>query len=167
MEIFKPVLGFESEYHISNLGNLMTVKQGSGARSGRILKKGYNLRGYVQYTLGRYGGRHSAHLLVMQAFVGKKPEGMEINHINGIKDDNRLENLEYCTKSQNKLHAVNVLNKGRGVSHGNSKLNDDIIREIRQLASTGLSFYKIADLYNITRPNVGYIVNLKTWSHVK
>jgi hypothetical protein len=166
MEIWKPVVGFESEYHVSNLGRLMTVKQGSGARYGRILKPGYSQKGYVQYTLGKYGGRHSAHLLVMQAFFGSKPDGMEINHINGIKDDNRLENLEYCTKSQNKLHATKFLNKGRGESHGNSKITDEIVREIRRLGHTGLSHREIAARFNITRTNVSYILKGDAWSHV-
>jgi hypothetical protein len=166
MEIWKAIPGFETSYEVSNLGRVKTTKQGEGARAGRILKPAVNLRGYQQYALGRYGGRHTAHLLVMQAFVGPRPDGLDINHLNGIKTDNSLENLEYASKSENGLHATRVLGKRRGESHGNAKINEDDVREIRRLAATGLSQYKIATLFNLTRPNVGYIVRRVAWSHV-
>lgn len=165
-EIWKPVLGFETSYEVSNEGRLKTIKQGEGARAGRILRPSWNHRGYVQYTLGKYGGRHTAHLLVLQAFVGPKPDGLEINHINGVKDDNRLENLEYVTKSENNLHLTRVLGKRRGESHGNAKITEDDVREIRRLAASGTSQYAIARQFGMTRPNIGYIVRRTAWSHV-
>ena len=99
MERWKPVLGFEGKYEVSDQGRLKNVQEGAGHVTGRILRVGINLRGYAQYTLGKYGGRHSAHLLVMQAFSGPKPDGLEINHKNGIKTDNRIENLELWSHS--------------------------------------------------------------------
>lgn len=165
MEAWKPVLGYETMYDVSDLGRIRTVGRRVGRPEGLILKPGYNLRGYQQVEL--IGGkRHTVHLLVMQAFVGPKPEGMEINHKNGVKDDNRLENLEYVTKSQNKLHSVRVLGKGRGESHGMSKLTEDDVREIRRLHTTGLSQYELARRFKLTRPNIGFIVRRATWAHV-
>ena len=167
MERWKPVLGFEGKYEVSDQGRLRNVQKGAGHVTGRILRVGLNLKGYAQYTLGKYGGRHTAHLLVMQAFVGPKPEGLEINHKNGIRDDNRLENLEYCTKSENCLHLVRVLGKRRGESHGNAKITEDDVREIRRLASEGVTQREIAKRFGITHPNVGYIVRKTAWPHVK
>lgn len=166
MEIWKPIPGFETEYHVSNLGRVKTVKQGAGIVTNRILKPGYNLCGYVQYTLGRYGGRHSAHLLVMRAFVGEKPEGYEINHINGIKSDNRVENLEYCTKSENKMHSILVLKQCIGEKHGNAKLSAKQVKEIRELGKTGMKHREIAAIYNVSRANISYILRGDAWKHI-
>lgn len=167
-EVWKPVYGFEGKYEISSHGRLRNVQEGSGNVTGRILSVGLNLGGYAQYTLGKYGGRHTAHLLVMQAFVGPRPDGAQINHKNGIKTDNRLENLEYCTTSENCLHLTKVLGKRRGESHGNAKLTEDDIREIRRLYSSGEHTQReIAARFNITRPNVGYIVRRIAWPHVE
>ncbi len=167
MEEWRPVWGFEGKYEVSNQGRLKNVQEGAGHVTGRILKPGLNLGGYLQCDLGAYGGRHSLHLLVMQAHVGQKPEGLEINHKNGNKTDNRLENLEYCTKSENDLHKTRVLGTGRGESHGNAKITEDDVREIRRLAADGITQREIAKRFNLTHPNVGYIVRRTAWSHVK
>lgn len=167
MEIWKQIPGYEGLYSISNTGRCRTDKQGEGARAGKILAIGFNLGGYAQYTLGKYGGRHQAHKLVLLAFVGQRPEGYEINHLNGVKADNRLENLEYCTRSENGLHLTRVLGKRRGESHGNAKITEDDVREIRRLArETKLTQAQIGAKFGITNKNVGYIVRMKAWPHV-
>lgn len=167
-EIWKPVYGFEGKYEVSNHGRLKNVQEGAGHVTGRILKVGLSLAGYAQYTLGKYGGRHTAHLLVMQAFVGPRPDGLEINHKNGIKTDNRLENLEYVSKSENCLHLTRVLGERRGESHGNAKITEDDVREIRRLAvETTLTHAEIGARFDITNKNVGYIVRRQAWIHVE
>lgn len=166
-EVWKQVLGFEGKYDISNFGRLKNVQRGSGIVTGRILAPGKNLGGYHQYTLGKSGGRHTAHLLVMQAFVGSRPDGMQINHKNGIKADNRLENLEYMSAADNKLHSCRVLGRARGESHGNAKITDDDVREIRLLGSTtSLTHAEIGLRFGITNKNVGYIIRKQAWPHV-
>lgn len=167
MEEWRPIPGFETSYEVSNLGRVKTIKQGEGARAGRILRPAVNLHGYIQYALGKYGGRHTAHKLVMLAFVGPCPDGMERNHINGVKADNRVENLEYVTKSANNLHVTHTLQKRRGESHGNAKLSDDDVREIRRLAAeSNLTHAEIGAKFGITNKNVGYIVRRQAWTHV-
>ena len=165
MEIWKPIPGFESTYEVSNLGRVKSYAQSA---AGKLRAPLTNLRGYKQMILSKAGKNsiHSVHLLVCQAFIGQKPAGMEINHKNGIKADNRLENLEYCTKSENKSHSVNVLKQGRGESHGMSKINEEIVREIRRLAATKMCHREIAAKFGITRPNVSYIVKGVAWRHI-
>jgi len=138
-------------------------------RAGKILKPSTVVGGYHEYFLRKLGERcrGRAHQLVLQAFVGPKPEGMEINHKNGIRTDNRLENLEYVTHQQNVRHCIDVLGFNRGALHGLSKLTDDQIREIRALRKTGLALARIATRFGITASNVFYIAKGKTWSHVK
>lgn len=73
------------------------------------------------------------HSWVAEAFLGPRPKGMVINHKNGIKTDNRPENLEYCTNSQNIQHAFDTgLNKAKGVNHHNTKLNIHQIEFIKE-----------------------------------
>lgn len=166
MEIWKPVVGFETTYEVSNLGRVRTLgARSNGQPSGLVMKPGLNLQGYHQIML-MDRKRHTVHLLVLQAFAGPRPGGMEINHKNGVKTDNRLENLEYCTKSENNTHKVQVLGKGRGETHGMSKLTDDDVREIRRLAAKGIPQRVIAARFNMTHPNIGFIVRRATWAHV-
>lgn len=160
MEVWKPIPGCP-KYEASNLGRVRNKT------ADRILRPGFNLGGYAQYTLGKYGGRHQAHKLIMLAFVGPRPpDKPDINHINGIKADNRLENLEYCTKSYNKIHSISVLGKTRGESHGNSKITNENVREIRRLAANGTAHKVIAAQFSMTRGNISYIVRRSTWNHL-
>jgi len=167
-EIWKEVPGYFG-YEISSLGRLRTAKDGPGIVRGHIHKGGVTLSGYRQYQLGRGRGfRISAHSLVLLAFVGPRPSPeIEINHKNGEKLDNRLENLEYCTRSENCLHMTNVLGKRRGESHGNAKITEDDVREIRRLgATTTLTHAEIGARFGITNKNVGYILRRQAWGHV-
>lgn len=99
----------DSRYQIYNLGRIYSP------RTKRYLKFWENHKGYSKITL--YNGRfknHFVHRLVMETFVGKVPEGLEINHKNGVKNDNRLENLEYLTPEENREHYITVLSGGGG-----------------------------------------------------
>jgi hypothetical protein len=88
------------KYAVSNMGN---VRGADGIRllSYNIIKDGY--RFVTIYNDAIRKGR-TIHSLVMEAFVGERPNGYEIDHINRIRDDNRLENLRYCSKSENMLN---------------------------------------------------------------
>ena len=167
METWKAIPGFEGQYEISDQGRCKNVGSGPGIVTGHILKPLRTIHGYTQYRLGKYEKPKTIHSLVLLAFVGQRPIDFDINHKNGVKDDNRLENLEYVSKSDNCIHMTHVLGKRRGESHGNAKLTDDAVREIRRLYATGLSQYKIATRFQITRPNVGYIVRRIAWSHIE
>jgi len=105
-----PVPGFERYYEVSDLGRIrsldrMVPTRGAGMRlsPGRILKGGTYKDGHKHLVLSAEGRRHAStvHRLVMLAFVGPRPEGMEIRHLNGIPDDNRVTNLAYGTALEN------------------------------------------------------------------
>jgi len=110
-ECWLPVPDFEGFYEISDLGRIrsldrMVPTRGAGMRlsPGRILKGGTHHRtGHKHVILSAEGRRlaSTVHRLVMLAFVGPRPAGMEIRHLNGIPDDNRLINLAYGTAAEN------------------------------------------------------------------
>lgn len=90
---------------ISNIGRIKRLVSYRHYKAGYILSKQVDKHGYCMVKLqGKYV---LVHRLVMLAFVGECPEGKQVNHKNGIKTDNRLENLEYVTPRENTQHAIN------------------------------------------------------------
>lgn len=100
-EIWKDVPEFEGKYKISNMGRVFSMI------TSKIMKYD-NVAGYNQVTFynGKYKKRYKVHRLVMLAFIGNSD--LQVNHINGIKSDNRLSNLEYVTQSENMKHAYKI-----------------------------------------------------------
>lgn len=113
-EIWKPVVGYEGHYEVSNLGNVRSVDRTVVYKTGQTRHyKGRTLKlkpshGYWRVELSRNSKPtcFQVHRLVLSAFVGPLPEGKEVCHNNGNPGDNRLENLRYGTKSENNLDRV-------------------------------------------------------------
>jgi hypothetical protein len=110
-ELWAPVPGYEGSYEVSNLGGVrslsrITVNGGGAVRvvNGQPLSPFPDRDGYLQVNLSRR--THKVHRLVLQAFVGPCPPGMECLHDNDVKTDNHLENLSWGTSSANKFDAV-------------------------------------------------------------
>ena len=101
-ENWKDVLGYEGLYQASNLGRIRSLNYNREGKI-KILKPVKAKNGYLRVNLYKDGKlkHYSVHRLVWEAFNGKIPEGYEINHINEIKTDNRLENLNLMTPKQN------------------------------------------------------------------
>lgn len=118
-EIWLPVVDYEGYYEISNLGNLRSVDRivrhkssGTMLRRGRPMRQNKNRYGYVDVKLGKLGVEksHLVHRLVAIAFLDNVEDKPQVNHKNGVKWDNNLENLEWATKSENRLHSYQKLN---------------------------------------------------------
>jgi len=106
MEIFKQVHGFESLYEVSNLGNVKSlINRYSNVE---LLKHGVSQSGYATLTLCKDGKRftRTVHRLVAEAFLGVS--NLDVNHKDGNKLNNAIDNLEYITKSENTKHAINT-----------------------------------------------------------
>lgn len=105
MEEWKDVQGYEGLYQVSNTGQVRGVKRG------KTLKPHKSKAGYLEVTLSKQNtfAYFLIHRLVAQAFI-PNPEGKpQINHKNGVKTDNRLDNLEWSTRSENQRHRFSVL----------------------------------------------------------
>ena len=119
-EEWRPVVGFEGYYEISSFGRLRSlgrlIVESSGKRRkhrGKIISLHANKHGY--YTRNLYvDGKITAvqiHRLVATAFIPNPGKLPQVNHKNGIKTDNRVDNLEWVSRSENALHAVYALGK--------------------------------------------------------
>lgn len=111
-EHWRLIPGYERFYEVSDLGRVRTVARPIGYRSGiwdvKILRARPHVGGYLNACLRRDGNKKTfkVHRLVLEAFVGPCPEGMECRHLNGNPADNRLANLVWGSKSQNELDKV-------------------------------------------------------------
>lgn len=181
-ETWKEIKDFPN-YMISNKGRvwsktkIVSSPRGKYLKKGRILKSHDDKRGYLKIDLINEKGRKSykIHRLVAEAFL-KNPElKREVNHINGIKTDNEVSNLEWVTSKENKTHAWNIgLYKKQnglkfsGEKNGFSKLNDQTVKEIRRTyKSGGISQKELGRKYNTSQTQISYIVNRITWKHVE
>jgi hypothetical protein len=101
-EIWKPIPGYEGLYEVSSHGRVRTFRRKA---NGRLLKPGKASHGYFTVALGR-GKSCTLHSLVTAAFLGPKPVGYEVLHIDGSRTNNCVSNLRYGTRRDNILDAV-------------------------------------------------------------
>lgn len=174
-EIWKDIKGFEGTYQVSSLGRVKSLERyvyGRTDRSSRIhkeriLRPGLTDRGYLQVrlSLNNKSTSYSIHKLTAIAFIANKENKLTINHINGIKTDNRVSNLEWSTHSENIKHAFETgLSKApNGERNGLSKLNSTQVIDIRNSNERSTVLAKI---YNVTRSNIYAIRKRKSWFHI-
>lgn len=136
-------------YEVSDRGDVRNIRTNK-ILGRRVDKDGYRL---VQlYDNGR-GLNHKVHRLVAEAFIARDPERDQVNHINGNKEDNRVENLYWCTRSENTRHAYDSLHFQANVKPAilaHTKLDDRKIRDIVRLRKDGVSVKEIARMYNVS-----------------
>jgi hypothetical protein len=115
MTEWRPVVGYEGRYEVSDDGQVRsfgpaTGQHGGGARGQRLLKFWpHRKAGYPMVTLYRAGQprvSRTVHSLVLAAFVGPRPPGLQTRHLNGVATDCRLTNLVYGTQSENEADKV-------------------------------------------------------------
>ena len=116
-------------------------------------------KGYLQINYGRK--RIYIHRLIYAKYVGELNNELVINHKNGIKSDNRPENLELITVKENNIHRFRVL-KSKPVL-GNAKITKDIAEEIRKEHCKGKSYSILAKEYGLCKGSISAIVNNKIW----
>jgi len=157
-ERWKPC--FEGYYEVSDIGRVRRIKPGSGTRKGRILNPPISKSGYrdAQVTIRRKTLRSFVHRLVAKAFLGPCPPGKQVNHKDGVKTNNRVENLEYVTHKENALHAYRL-----GLMTGNCPFfeqhNIDLLLKLRD---DGLTLAAIGRIIGVSRERCRQVVSRET-----
>ena len=157
-------------YLFSNMGRII-------GKRGKVIKGSRDKDGYVIMAIATRSPDSrmvKAHRKVYEAHVGPIPEGMMINHLNGVKDDNRVENLEVTDNRGNQLHSFSVLgrkgantNPAKGERQGSSKLTEEQVREIRDRNAAGESCYSMAKDYGVNKVTLQRVCYGRGWLHVK
>lgn len=166
-EIWKPIPNYEGRYEASNLGRIKSTIIRHNFPKPRIIKSKSNGDGYLQINL--YSKNHkrkmfSVHRLVMFAFYGISD--LQVNHKNGDKSDNRIENLEYVTQTENNIHALKTgLRKmQKGESRYNSKLTKKDVIFIRKMLKTKqMTGTSLADKFDVSVSLISNIKRNLTW----
>ena len=156
-EEWRPVLGFEEIYEVANTGKIRRIKTGCILKPSRY--KGYPIL-CLNYSGKQYGRR--LHRVVAQAFIPNPFNLPDVNHKNGIKDDNQSSNLEWMTKLDNTKHArMNDL-WCLGEQHHSHKLTWEQVTEIRTRFIKG-NGRKLAKEFGVGQTAISKIVTFKTW----
>jgi len=174
---------YHTDYEISNLGRVKRRTPAKGTRPGLIMRQTTNRFGYRKIGLMVNGKQKliSVHTLVLETFVGPKPDGYICNHKDGVKAKNQASNLEWVTYAENTKHAITTglkpINpdavyrqpkKGRptGERVGTAKLTNEDVLQIKELLAKGFSQRKIAKMFKVAQCTITDINKKRTWQHI-
>lgn len=177
---WKPVVDLDGEiwkitrqnknYLVSNKSRIKTLHRvffnANGVeqtRRERLMKPSY-ASGYQRVEFD--GVAHQWHRVIADAFIPNPENKPYINHINGVKDDNRIENLEWCTQSENAKHSFRIgTQDNKGQNHPQALFTNEQIIKINQLIKDGVKGRVIADLFGVHESTISKIKMKKHWNY--
>lgn len=157
METWRAVPGFEGQYEVSDLGQVRSLPR--PGTPGGILHPWRNNKGYLCVSLGR-GNKRTVHSLVLEAFEGPRPPGMEALHGPGGQDDNSRRNLSWGTKARNMC--LDMLRDG---TFG-KRLTAAEAAALRMRADAGEDLTPLAASYGVSYQTAWHISRRKTWKNL-
>lgn len=167
--IKKYIKGYEGLYKIDNLGNVFSMNFKNWGYE-KQLKPSPDNNGYLMVSLFKdeKPTKIRVHRLIGLNFIPNPNNYPFINHIDGNKQNNKIENLEWCNCAMNNKHArENGLTNIKGSDHGRSKLTEKEVIEIRRIKKDlGLSNSELALKFNVKSSNISIIINRKSWKHI-
>ena len=178
-EIWKPVKGYEGLYEVSNEGRVRSldreVKRTSKLNkpclmslTGRLIKPRLLKRGYLAVDLYCCGNQstHRIHRLVLEAFIGLAPDGMECCHYDDDPFNNHLSNLRWDTHQNNLIDLEKNGGRAKGSKIPSSLLTEAQVSKVKWALSHSFTQAEIARHYGVAHQLIHYIAINKTWRHI-
>ncbi len=178
-EIWLPVRGWELSYEVSSRGQVRSIdrliafkRAGENRVSrypGKLLKPQLTMYGYPMVILSEEPRRMTTtiHIIVCSTFHGPKPDpSFEVGHLNGVRTDNREENLRWVSPKENQAHRRLHGTHLEGEDAPGAKLTIETVKEIRLRAAGGMRLRDICKNMGLPRSNVWAIIHRKSWRHV-
>lgn len=156
-----PIPNTKRKYWASTLGR---VRSENKLLRNKITRHGYNT---VSIKYGNIFKEKKVHRLVAESFFKHYTELLQVNHIDGVKTNNFLTNLEMVTPLENMRHAIRIgLISQNGEDNPSSVLNEKQVLEIRKLFKNGLSKNKLSKMYGVSRRTIRVITERLGWTHI-
>ena len=174
---FRFIVGFE-KYSACTNGHIYSNNYNHTGKT-KILKEQLDKDVYPYIRLVKSGKYYKkmVHRLIAETFISKSEENLQVNHKNGVKTDNRVENLEWCTCKENILHGYKILGKrptpkmiedftirSRWENNPKSKINYDIANKIRTDRKGGYLLKDLSSKYKLSISQISQICNGKFWN---
>lgn len=165
---WRPVRGYTGLYEVSDRGEVRRLKGSPRCKRTRILRPSL-CKGYLNLSLcaDAIYEHFYVHQLVAAAFIGPRPRGKEINHKNGVKTDNRANNLEYVTRCENIRHACQTglfgSRDNRGEKNPCARTDLFTVRAICALYGTGVTIVALSRAFRMHKSTVQMITSGRTW----
>ena len=179
-EEWKDIVGYNGDYQISSIGRVRSFKEWRGTKQ-RILKPWTMKTGYMAVVLTNGTSKKylTVHRLIAKTFLNIE-EGKEcVNHKDGNKKNNDITNIEWCTYSENLIHAHRnglrgIVEYKRGSENSNTKLSEEKVIEIRNKYKkrsypqdqNGYSSLRLAREYGVSKTAILYILNGRNWKYI-
>jgi len=163
-EIWKPIPGYNNKYIVSNKGNV-AYKTTYGEYRGRKINY-HTPYGSFSVTLNGKNSCIYLHRIVSSLFIGERPKGMVIRHLDGNKNNNKVENLKYGYPSENILDTIKH-GSLKGIKNGRSKLDNRDVGIIKKLFKEKVPLSSIARAFDVSVTAINLIHKNKSWTHIK
>jgi hypothetical protein len=170
-ENWKPVVGYEAFYEVSDLGRVRALfnSRNNRYKAGRILKTQSPAAKYLQINICPPGEkpRHiSLAAMILEAFVGPRPEGHISRHLDDAKRNNVLGNLSWGTYGQNEEDKARNGHALIGTRNHAAKLSDQKVRTMRLCSEIGTPVKTLMRLYGVSENTIRRVLKRESWAHV-
>lgn len=169
MEKWKDIDGYNGMYQVSNKGKVRSWKNNKWGKlkSPKILSA-FKVNGYFRVALSKNNNatQYSIHRLVCEAFIPNPENKREVNHIDAVKTNNEISNLEWVTSSENKNHAI-MMGLHGGEINGMSKLCENDVIEIREKYTPRVyTRVMLSKEYGVSVSCIDRVIQKESWKHV-
>jgi len=158
-EVWRGVVGYEGLYVVSNLGNVRSLPKRTRHREELEMTKRVGSGGYLYVHLRKNGKSNNrlVHRLVAEAFIDNPYNKPQVNHIDGNKKNNNVNNLEWVTHSENQLHSIRVLGNPKLPKHRISPNRHLTYQQAQQIRADNRPQAVIAMDYGVTQMSISLI----------